>query len=338
MILLSRDQFREAVFARDKHTCVACPNPAADAHHIIERRLWPDGGYYLDNGVSLCPDCHIKAEQTLPEWDCAYLRRYAGITSVVLPPHLYADEQYDKWGNVILATGRRLQGELFDDVSVQKILQPVLHLFDQRVKYPRTWHLPWSHPNSDDRTLSLETVNQWLGTDVVITEKMDGECTTMYHDYVHARSVDYSAHVSRNWLRNLHARVGPNIPPGMRVCGENLWAKHSIGYDALSSYFLVFSIWDGTRCLDWNETLEWVSLLDLHPVPVLYQGPWTNSLMLPAHIIRDTQQHEGYVVRPVREFTLRDFSSVVGKYVRPHHVQTHGHWMRSAFTQNGLAK
>ena len=63
-ILLSRDQFREGTFTRDKHLCVICKKPAQDAHHIIERRLWDDGGYYLDNGASLCGPCHIKAEQT----------------------------------------------------------------------------------------------------------------------------------------------------------------------------------------------------------------------------------------------------------------------------------
>jgi hypothetical protein len=26
------------VFARDKNRCLMCPQPAADAHHIIERR------------------------------------------------------------------------------------------------------------------------------------------------------------------------------------------------------------------------------------------------------------------------------------------------------------
>lgn len=42
--LLTRDNFREAVFARDNNTCVFCSLPAKDAHHIIERRLWKDGG------------------------------------------------------------------------------------------------------------------------------------------------------------------------------------------------------------------------------------------------------------------------------------------------------
>jgi len=45
--LLTRDQFREAVFARDKGRCVICGAEGKDAHHIMERSLFDDGGYYL---------------------------------------------------------------------------------------------------------------------------------------------------------------------------------------------------------------------------------------------------------------------------------------------------
>ncbi len=62
--LLTRDQFRASVFARDGHTCVFCGAKAADAHHIIERKLWGNGGYYLDNGASVCEPCHLRCEST----------------------------------------------------------------------------------------------------------------------------------------------------------------------------------------------------------------------------------------------------------------------------------
>lgn len=62
---MTREEFREAVFSRDKYRCVHCRAEAVDAHHLLERRLWPDGGYIPDNGVSLCGDCHLLAEQTL---------------------------------------------------------------------------------------------------------------------------------------------------------------------------------------------------------------------------------------------------------------------------------
>jgi hypothetical protein len=258
----------------------------------------------------------------------------AGIQSVILPPGFYTDEKYDKWGNVILPGGMRVRGELFYDESVQKALDPVRHLFTKRVKYPRTWHLPWSPGvTDDDRILDREVVARWKNTDVVITEKMDGENTTMYNDYLHARSIDYSSHPSRDRIKALHAKVGWQIDEGMRVCGENLTAKHSIKYENLPSYFLVFSIWNCGICLSWDDTTTYAGVLGLKMVPVLFRGAYDNA---PNRLINDTEKQEGYVVRPSGAFSLREYSTRVGKYVRASHVQTHGHWMRGMLEYNGL--
>jgi RNA polymerase subunit RPABC4/transcription elongation factor Spt4 len=74
-----RAAFREAVFKRDQQRCRMCNTTSAewriandavvtgdtylDAHHITDRNLLPNGGYVVENGISLCPDCHQKAEQ-----------------------------------------------------------------------------------------------------------------------------------------------------------------------------------------------------------------------------------------------------------------------------------
>lgn len=331
-LLLSRDDFREGVFRRDNHRCVICYAYAQDAHHIIERRLFPDGGYYLNNGASLCGPCHLRAEST--EISCERIRSAACVGGVVLPPHFYPDQTYDKWGNAVLPNGRRIRGELFEDISVQKVIRPVLHLFDNHVKYPRTWHLPWSASvNPDDRVLDGSDVDSWEGTDVVVSIKMDGENTSLYHDYLHARSLDYASHISRDLIKNLHAMIAHDIPSGMRICGENLSYKHSIYYNDLTAYFQVFSIWEGVRCLSWKDTVEWAQLLGLDTVRVVGQKPfhrpdWEKNY----HI--DPQYVEGYVIRPSGEFTLNQFPHMVGKYVRKQHVQTHGHWQRSRLTRN----
>jgi 5-methylcytosine-specific restriction endonuclease McrA len=65
-----RQKFRDAVFARDGFTCRRCgfastPERAEeelDAHHITDRNEMPHGGYVAENGISLCDDCHAKAE------------------------------------------------------------------------------------------------------------------------------------------------------------------------------------------------------------------------------------------------------------------------------------
>ena len=138
--LLTRDQFRNGVFHRDGNFCVICKQAGQDAHHIMERRLFIDGGYFLDNGATLCGLCHVKAEQTI--LSCDEIRKAVGITNILLPDHLYPDQQYDKWANPILPNGTRLRGELFEDISVQRVLAPVIHLFTDKVKYMRTLHLP----------------------------------------------------------------------------------------------------------------------------------------------------------------------------------------------------
>lgn len=170
--LLSRDAFRKAVFERDGNKCVMCSAPGQDAHHIIERRLFPDGGYYLDNGATLCGPCHLLAEQTVISVES--IRAASGIQGNTLPPHLYRDQQYDKWGNPVLPNGTRLKGDLYDDPSVRKVLSGVLASFVSRIKYPRTYHLPTSPGVTDDDRV-LESYAGFEGQEIVVTEKMDGE-------------------------------------------------------------------------------------------------------------------------------------------------------------------
>ena len=61
---LIREAFRSNTFKRDKNKCRICGNDKEklDAHHITDRNLMPNGGYVSENGISLCPDCHEKAE------------------------------------------------------------------------------------------------------------------------------------------------------------------------------------------------------------------------------------------------------------------------------------
>ncbi|MCA9494357.1 MAG: RNA ligase family protein [Myxococcales bacterium] len=205
-----------------------------------------------------------------------------------------------------------------------------------RVRYPRTVHLPWS-PGATEDDVRAQHLADLGGREVVVTEKMDGENTTMYRDHMHARSLDSRHHPSRNWIKALHGRVAHSIPERWRVCGENLYARHSIAYTELPSYFMLFSVWDEhDRCLDWDSTVEWAQLLELDLVPVLYDGifdrAWFDSLEL------DLERREGYVVRLASSFDRQDFGVSVAKWVRAGHVQTDTHWMHAAVVANGLAE
>ena len=204
-------------------------------------------------------------------------------------------------------------------------------------KYPRTPHLPFSPgASSDDVWMDMRAAFE--EREVVITEKMDGENTTMYRDHIHARSMDSKHHPSRSWVKGLHHTIADRIPVGWRVCGENLFAKHSVGYDALPSYFMMFSIWDESdSCLSWEQTREWSELLDLELVPVLYEGVWDEEHVRALAEGLDTDVTEGFVVRLAGEFERDAFREAVAKWVRADHVQTEEHWMHRAVEPNGLA-
>lgn len=355
---MDRDRWREAVFARDGHACVRCGRRAGDvkldAHHLMERRLFGapgeplPGGYAQANGVTLCdasaadggPSCHMLAEGcvVLPD----ELRAMAGIDQVVLPVQLLADEQWDKWGSPVLADGTRGTGELFWEEPVQKVLRQMgtIDLYRTKVKHSRTPHAPWS-PNHDDDDILLDTTAAFDGREVVVTEKLDGENCSVYRDAIHARSLDSGYHQSRTWVRALQARVGYELPAGWRLVGENMQAVHSVRYEKLPGYFLLFAIFDERNvCLAWDEVLEWAQLLELPTVPVIWRGTWDEQqARQAAEQFRSpyTDESEGYVIRVADAFAYRQFGELTAKVVRKNHVRTDQHWMAQEMVQNGLA-
>lgn len=206
------------------------------------------------------------------------------------------------------------------------------------IKYPRTLHAPWSEGITNDDKVH-KNMDWFKDREVVVTIKMDGENTSIYKDHIHARSIDSRNHPSRDWVKSFAAGFQYQIPDLWRVCGENMFAQHSIRYDDLESYFLGFSIWNENNiCLSWPKTLAWFEALGITPVELLHYGKYNEQ------DIRCIGEHEmkngaeGYVIRPVDCFHYDDFERRVAKVVRKNHVQTDKHWMAGEVTPNGLAK
>lgn len=205
------------------------------------------------------------------------------------------------------------------------------------IKYPRTMHLPNSKGlTTDDKY--IKTLDGFVGRQVVITEKMDGENTTLYCDGLHARSMDSRHHPSRDWIKSFWSQMGYKIPKGWRVCGENLYAQHSIKYDNLQSYFYGFSIWnDRNVALSWDDTLRWFDRLGINPVPVLYVGEFDADVIEKLAKNMNTSSKEGFVIRVKGSIPYEEFDKKVAKWVRANHVQANSsHWMHSQLKPNKL--
>lgn len=292
--LLSRDDFRNATFERDHFQCVVCGAPAVDAHHIIERRLFKaaheKGGYFLDNGASLCEKHHFEAEQT--SISCQTIRQLCGIETIVLPEHFRSGLEYDKWGNIITPDGR-LKGELYYEMSVQSTLKNVHFL--QYAIHPRLYHLPWSKAGAGEPVLENDTCFEQ--EDVVVTLQTVGFPFTGYHNYCHGRGLDTALPpaIKMNLLQKLAV-----LDADMRICGH--YSK---------DHLYVSSIWIKNDCLDWAETNDFAAFLGLPLPTVLYEGIYDKNLIIDAFENGAYPEKEGYEVRLKKGFRVFDIGKSV---------------------------
>jgi hypothetical protein len=328
--LLTRDTFRESVFKRDSYKCVVCKQPAVDAHHIIDRKLFVDGGYYIDNGTSLCSECHILAEDTT--FSCEYLRKLSGITELVVPDNFYDVVTYNKWGHAL----HNVDGEIKIDMNNSK-------------KYPRTYHLPYSPgTTSDDRIAHDYWHDLCCIPSVVITEKLDGENNCLNKYGVFARS--HSTPTVSPWTSKMRERWNliKNDLGDLEIFGENMYAIHSIEYLQLQSDYYVFAVRDGDVWLPWEEVKFYAACFDIPTVPeieiipdmgVMSQSLFETIIQSKVHqqsilVSSDpagefTIPMEGVVVRNVGSFTTEEFPNNVWKWVRKDHVKTDEHWTKN---------
>jgi len=105
--LLTRDEFRNICLERDKHECRVCGEVHdLSVHHILERKLWEDGGYYEHNGVTLCPKCHLLAEGCfIMPHELWSLLGYE-VDDDVYPEGFELNIDYDKWGQEVVYFGK----------------------------------------------------------------------------------------------------------------------------------------------------------------------------------------------------------------------------------------
>jgi hypothetical protein len=212
----------------------------------------------------------------------------------------------------------------------------------QKYKYGRTFHLPWTgHKTTDDKIWDEDLLEKaFSGKEIIITEKMDGENTTVYDDGTfHARSIDGRWHPSRNRMVGIAKGLGAQLPRGIRICGENLYAKHSIAYENLDSFFVVFGIYDeNNNCLSWDETEYLAKELELTLVPIMYRGLYDEQLLKTIYtgVSAYGGVSEGYVMRLAEGFPYEKYGECSAKFVRQNHVQTDEHWMFSKIIPNKL--
>lgn len=207
----------------------------------------------------------------------------------------------------------------------------------ERYKYPRTYHLPWTEEVSKDDKV-LASADHFRGREVVVTEKLDGENTTIYPDgFLHARSLDSVDQPTQHLAKNIAASVGYLLPPGTRLLAEDLYAIHSIAYGAVHPLVVFGAVRDG-YFLSWDDTEALGRNLGLATAPVLWRGTWDEASVRACQTGASFYggPQEGYVVRMAGSFPESEFGNNVAKFVRHGHVQNDRHWRYAPIRRNAL--
>lgn len=204
------------------------------------------------------------------------------------------------------------------------------------MKYPRTYHLPFSpEVHSDDKVINEQYLENFINRKVIITEKLDGGNTCLKNGNVYARTHSApTSHPSFDPIKNIYASIFYLIEDkNLEIYGENMYAIHSIEYTNLTSYFYVFAMKRNNEWLSFDEVSTIAKELGLQTAPIVFRGTFKSIKEIEIFMHQSLKtpsllggEKEGFVIRIADNFKNEDFKKYVAKYVRKGHVQSDERW------------
>lgn len=217
------------------------------------------------------------------------------------------------------------------------------------VKFPRTPHLVWlgKSPPRGDKLMPASETDEWLRRPMSAEEKVDGanlglslgtgrlRAQSRGH-YLDPRTAGQWKPLWR-WLALREDRLRASLAPSIIAFGEWCYAEHSVLYDSLPDWFLLFDIYDRRERRFWSRLRrdEWASDAGLRTVPLIATGvlglPALRKLLGPSHL--GSAPAEGIYVR----WDDGDWLAKRAKVVRPRWVMvSDDHWSSDALKTNRL--
>lgn len=215
------------------------------------------------------------------------------------------------------------------------------------VRFPRTPHLAVLGPVEvrDDKVMSPEAARAFLDEDITVEEKADGENLGL--SVVDGRLVAQSrgSYVELGgqsfrglaaWLAPRASRIAGELGQDLILFGEWCAVRHSVPYDALPDWLLVFDVYDHRTQTFWqlDERDLLAEALQLALTPRLAKGRFDLTDLqqrLGMSRLGDTPM-EGLVLRHIERPAER------AKLVRPEFLEAIGqHWRSQPVELNRLA-
>lgn len=217
-------------------------------------------------------------------------------------------------------------------------------------RFPHTPHIAWLGEGvpRDDKVLSAAEVSALLSGEVVIEEKLDGANLGLSLDasgavraqnrgqYLEAPHVGQFARLPA-WLAQHEAGLCAVLRPELMLFGEWCAARHSLAYERLPDWFLLFDVFDRDAGQFWSVPRRNALAVEagLLTVPTIQRGVTTVKALVDGIQSWPSRYREGVLEGVVIRRESAMWCESRAKLVRPDFTQAiDSHWRKRAIEWN----
>jgi ATP-dependent RNA circularization protein (DNA/RNA ligase family) len=220
-------------------------------------------------------------------------------------------------------------------------------------RFPHTPHLAWlgNTPPRDDKLLSRIEVEELLAYPVTVEEKLDGAnlgiSVSAFGDLLFQNrgqylQKPYLGQFARleAWLSTKADALFDALNQDLLVFGEWCAARHSLDYDKLPDWWMVFDVYDRKVGRFWNASRRdaWISMHGLCTVPTLTQGHFTLQDLVQVVVEHPSCYRQGPLEGIVVRANGAEWTDSRAKLVRADFVQSiEEHWRHRPLQWNRVA-
>jgi ATP-dependent RNA circularization protein (DNA/RNA ligase family) len=219
-------------------------------------------------------------------------------------------------------------------------------------RFPHTPHLEWLGEGTprDDKVLTASEVEALLVHPLFVEEKVDGanigisisvfgELQVQNRGQYLMEPYDGQFEKLNHWLPPRFDELFDVLGADLILFGEWCAARHSIAYDRLPDWLLVFDVYDlqKKRFFSIQRRDQLARQLGLHTVPLLTAGRLSMDQLKEILTIHPSRYYDGPMEGIVVRAEEVELLNSRAKLVSPHFTQNIGeHWRKSAIRWNRL--
>ncbi|MBB4143241.1 RNA ligase family protein [Rhizobium rhizoryzae] len=209
-------------------------------------------------------------------------------------------------------------------------------------KFPHTPHLLWLGTGEarGDKVLSTQEVDKILSRKLIVEEKVDGANLGISVDssgefrFQNRGSYlekPYRGQFSRlaSWFSGHQYELVKSITPNLILFGEWCAAKHSLSYDRLNDWFLLFDVYSKVERAFWDTVRrdQFAYVTGLSTTPRVAEGFFDRNNLVSLLMSSESKFRHGSVEGLIIKAEANGFCEMRAKIVRPDFVQQiNEHW------------